>query len=91
MPLAERQPAAGEAATLVAVVEGPPNGRRDGPGAGADLDDPASRVVSHHHPGRVTRQALGRFRGNVRTVLDDRLAWRIRVRQHRGIDVVPIG
>ena len=59
MPLAEREPAAGKATALVPVVECPPKGRRDGPGAGADLDDPAIRGVPHHHPARVARQHPG--------------------------------
>ena len=65
MPLAEREPAAGEAAAPVAVVKRSPKGRRNGPGAGADLDDLAIRGVPHHHAARVARQALGRFRGDV--------------------------
>ncbi len=69
VPLAEREPAAGKAAAPVPVVEHPPKGRRDGPCSGADLDDPAIRGVPHHHPARIARQALRRFRGNVRPVL----------------------
>ena len=61
MPLAERKPAAGKAAPLVPVVEHPPKGRRNGPGAGANLDDPAIGGVPHHHAARIARQALGRF------------------------------
>ena len=87
MPLTEREPAAGKAAPLVPVVERPPKGRRNGPGAGADLDDLAIRGVPHHHSARVARQAPGRFRGNVRAVLEDGLAGLVRVRQRRGIDV----
>jgi hypothetical protein len=87
MPLAEREPAAGKAAAPVPVVKRPPKGRRDGPGAGVDLDDLAVRGVPHHHPARVARQTAGRFRGNVRAVLEDGLAGRVRVRQHRGIDM----
>ena len=33
-----------------------------------------SVVVAHHHPARVARQALRRFRGNARAVLEHRLA-----------------
>ena len=80
MPLAEREPAAGKAAALVPMVERPPKRRRDGPGAGADLDDLAIRGVPHHHAARVAREALGRFRGNARTVLEDGLPGRVRVR-----------
>ena len=43
--------------------------------------------MSHHDPTRVTRQTLGRFCGNVRAVVEDRLTGRISVRQHRRVDV----
>jgi hypothetical protein len=44
-------------------------------------------IVPHHHPAGVARQALRRFRGNARAVLEDGLARLIRVRQYRGVDV----
>ena len=87
MALAEREPAAGKAAPLVSVMEHPPKRRRNGPSTGADLDDLAIRGVPHHHAARVARQASGRFRGNVRAVLEDGLAGRLRIRQHRGLDM----
>ena len=71
VPLAEREPAAGEAAAPVPVLERPPQRRGDGPGAGADLDDLAVRGVAHHHPARVAPEAAGRFRGNACAVLED--------------------
>jgi hypothetical protein len=43
--------------------------------------------VSHQHAAGVARQALGRSSWNARTVLEDGLTWRIRVRQDFGIDV----
>jgi len=43
--------------------------------------------VTHHHPARVAREALGRVRGNARAVLEHRLPRRIRIGQHLGIDV----
>ena len=58
MALAESHSAAREATAAVSVVERPPEGRRDGPRAGTDLDDLTIRGVSHHHPARVARQAL---------------------------------
>ena len=73
MPLAERPTSAREAAAFVAMVQHAPERGRNGPGTGADLFDPAIRSVPHHHPARVARQALRRFRGNVRAVLEDRL------------------
>jgi len=44
-------------------------------------------VVAHHHPACVARQALGRFRGNARAVLEHGLARLIRIGQHLGIHV----
>src|SRR3989442_11601836 len=85
MSLSEPDPAAREPAAAVAVMERPPEGRRDGPGAGADLDDLTIRGVPHHHAARIARQAPGGFRGNVRPVLEDGLAGRVRVRQRRDI------
>ena len=43
--------------------------------------------MAHHHAARVARQALGRFRGNVRAVLEDGLTRRVWVREHWGIDM----
>jgi len=43
--------------------------------------------MSHHHAARVARQARGRFYGNVRAVLEDRLAGLIGVCEDLGIDV----
>ncbi len=87
MPLAEADPAAGEAAPPVPRVERPPQGRRNRPGPGPDLQQASVVVVAHHHPTRVTRQALGRFRGNARAVLEHGLPRLIRIGQHLGIDV----
>jgi len=87
MPLAERDPAAREAAAPVPVVERAPQRRRDRPRPGPDFQEAPVRVVAHHHPAGVARQAPRRFRGNVRPVLEDRLAGLLRVREHRGIDV----
>jgi hypothetical protein len=87
MPLAEPRATAPEAAAAVSVVESPPNRRRNGPGAGIDLHDPAVPVVSHHHTAGVARQALRRSRGNARAILEDRLAGLIRVREDLGIHV----
>jgi len=71
MPLAERHSAAREAAAAVPVVERAPQRRENRPGPSADLHDAPVVVVPHHHPARVARQAPGRFRGNVRAVLED--------------------
>ena len=75
MALAEANAAAGEAAAVVSVVERPPYRRGDRPGPGTDLDDMAVVAVSHHHPARVARDALGRFRGNARAVLQHGLVF----------------
>jgi hypothetical protein len=87
MPLAERGLAAREAAAAVTMVERPPQRRRDRPGRGTDFQQAPGGIVPHHHPAGVARQALRRFRGNARAVLEDGLARLIGVRQHRGIDV----
>jgi len=55
--------------------------RRNRPGPGTDLHDPAVPVVPHHHPAGVACQALRRSRWNARAVLEDGLALMIRVRQ----------
>ncbi len=87
MTLTERNAAAREPAASVAVMQRAPERRWDGPRSRANLHDSAIRIVSHHHPSRVARQAAGRFRGNVSAALEDGLAGRLRVRQHRGVDV----
>ncbi len=87
MPLTERQSAAREAATPVPMVQRSPQRRGNRPRPGADLQQAAVGVVSHHHPAGVARQASRRFRGNARAVLEYGLARLIGVRQHRGIDV----
>ena len=87
MSLAERKSAARKAAAAVSMVERPPQRRRNRPRPRADFDDPAVRVVPHHHATRVTREALGRFRGNARAVFEHGLAGLIGVGQHRGVDV----
>jgi len=69
MPLAERQPAARKAAAPVAVMERPPEGRRDRARSSRDLYDTTIESVPHHHAARIARQAPRRFRGNVRPVL----------------------
>ncbi len=61
MPLAEREPAAREAAAVVPVVQRAPQRRGNGPGPGADLHDVAVGIVPHHHPAGVARQAPRRF------------------------------
>jgi hypothetical protein len=43
--------------------------------------------MSHHHAARVARQAPRRFRGNVRAVLEHRLAGLIGIHERRRIDV----
>ncbi len=62
MPLAEAAAAAGEAATPVTMVEGSTQGGGNRPGPGTDLQQAPVVVVAHHHPARVARQALDRFR-----------------------------
>src|SRR6188768_2504692 len=56
--------AAREATRSIAMVEGAPQRRRDRARASADLDDPAIRVVPHHHAARIAGETPGNFRGN---------------------------
>ena len=87
MTLAEPSPAAWEAAAAIAMLQRSPQRRRNGPSPRTDFEDPAIRIVSHDDPTRVTRQTLGRLRGNARAVVEDRLTGRVSVRQHRRVDV----
>ena len=87
MTLAEPSPTAREAAAAIAMMQRAPQRRRNSPRPRTNFDDAAIRIVSHHHPARVARQTLGCFRANVRAVVEDRLPGRIRVRQHRRVDV----
>ena len=87
MPLAEREPAAREAAPVVPVEERAPQRRGNRPGPGPNFHEPPVLIVPHHHPARVARQTPRRFRGNVRSVLEDGLAGLIRVRQYWSINV----
>jgi len=61
MPLAERQPAAREAAGPVPVVERSPQCRGNRPGPGPDLQEAPVVIVPHHHPARVAGQPPRRF------------------------------
>jgi hypothetical protein len=65
MSLAERQPAAREAAALVPVVERAAQRRRNRPGPSPDLQGAPFLVVPHHHPTGVARQAPRRFLQNL--------------------------
>ena len=87
MPLAEADPAAGEPARPVPMVERPPQGGGDGPGPGPNLDHAALLIVEHHRPAGIAGQAPGRFRGNARAVLEDRLARLLGLGQRWGVDV----
>jgi hypothetical protein len=60
-----------EEAAAVAVVEGAAQSRRDRARSRANLDNPSVGVMSHDHPARVTRQALGRSSWNAPAVLHD--------------------
>ena len=87
MTLAEANPAAGEAAAAVAMVERAPYRRRDRAGPRCDLDDTAVAIVSHHHPARVARDTPRRFCGNARAIFEEGLAGLIGVGKDRRIDV----
>jgi hypothetical protein len=79
MPLAERDGATREAATMAPVMERSPQRRGNRPGPGPDLHEAPVLVVLHHHPARIARQALRRFRGNVDAPFEDGLAGLLRV------------
>ena len=64
-----------------------PESRRDRARPGADFHHSPVLVVPHHHPARVARQPLRRFRGNVRAALQHRLSGLGPVRQDRGVHV----
>ena len=87
MALAKPHSAARKAATAVAMVERPPDCRRNRPGPGVDLHDSAVPAVAHDHPARVAGQALGRSSWNAGAVVERRLAGGVGVRQDLGIDV----
>src|SRR5437773_11067257 len=74
MPLPDTDSTPREATAAIPMLERSPERRRNRPGTRSNLDDPAVGVVAHHDTTRVTRNALGRFRGNARTVLEDGLA-----------------
>jgi len=87
MPLGEAATAARKPAAPVPMVEGAPQGGGNRPGPGTDLQQAPVVVVAHHHPARVARQALDRFLGNARAVLEHGVARLIRIGQHLGVDV----
>ena len=87
MSLAIAHAAAGEPAAAITMVERPPQGGGNRPGPGSDLDHAAILVMAHPHPAGVAGQALGRFRGNARAVLEDGLARLLRLGQRLGVDV----
>ena len=62
--VAEPQAAAGELAAAVAVGEGAPKRRRDGPSSAPDVKDRAVGGVTHHDDDGVAGDPAGRFRGN---------------------------
>ncbi len=71
MPLAQREPAAREAAPAVPVLKRSAQCRGDRPRPGPDLQEASVLIVLHDDPAGVARQAPGRFRGNARPALKD--------------------
>jgi len=61
MALAEREPAAREAAALVPMVKRAPQRRGNRAGPRSDFQQAPVLIVPHHHPARVARQAPRRF------------------------------
>jgi len=93
--LSKPTPTARKAATLVAMLECSPQRGRNRARPCSDFDRAAGLIVAHHHARRVARNPLGRFRGNARTPVEDRLAWRIGILQNCGVhmddDLIPFG
>ncbi len=87
MPLPDAHAAAREATASVSMVQRPPQRGWSGPGANTDLDQPARRIVTHHHPARVARQPPWRLRGNAAPFLESRLARLFWIRQHGRVHV----
>jgi hypothetical protein len=69
------------------VVKRAPQRGRDRSCTGANLNDPAVCIVSHHHAARVACQALRRSRGNARAAVEHGLTGRVGIREHLGVDV----
>src|SRR5712691_8710156 len=87
MTFGETYAAARKATASVAMVERAPQRRRNRSRPSTDFDQPPVFVMPHHHPCRIARQAAGRFRGNVRAVLEHGLPRLIRVGQDRSINM----
>src|SRR5215813_1388301 len=87
MSLNKAGAAAREAAASVAMKQGSPHRWRNRAGSPHDLNGTTVEVVLHHYTACITREAPGRFRGNVRTILQHGLAGGIWVREDRGVDV----
>jgi hypothetical protein len=85
--LAEPPVAAREAATAVTMEQRPPQCRRNRAGLGPDLEDALVLIMLHHHPTRVTSQALGRFRGNACAIFDEGLAGLIGILEDDSVDM----
>jgi len=87
MALPDANPAAREATAAISMVQRPSYGRRNRAGPGGHFHGPAVTVVLHHDAGRVARQTLRRFRGNVRAILGHGLAGGVSIGQHGRIDM----
>jgi hypothetical protein len=69
------------------MQQGAPERGRNRARPGPDVHEAPVGIVPHHHPARVTREASGRFRGNVAGLFQYGLAGLRRIRQHRGVHV----
>jgi hypothetical protein len=85
--LSEPDVAPRESTSLVAVLQGSPEGGWDRPRAGSDLQQIAVGVVAHDDPAGVAGETLRRFRGNADAILERGLAGGIRIGEHRSIDM----
>src|SRR5437016_3368046 len=87
MALPEADSAARETTAAVSVMQRAPERWRNRAGPGRHLDDSTVDTVLHHHAARVARQALRRFRGNARAVLEEGLTGLFGVGEHGSVDV----
>jgi hypothetical protein len=76
-----------KATAAVAMLQRSTDRWRNRPGPRGHFHHPTVPGVLHHHAAGVTRQAPGRFRGNVLATFQHRLPGRLGVREHRHVHV----
>ena len=86
MTLRDPNAAPGESTSLIPLLQGPPQRRRDGPSPGPHLRHATVSIMAHEYAAGVTGESLRRFRGNVGAFLQHRLPRR-RFSQHFRVNV----